>query len=599
MLQWLTRHYPRTSITRRPPILSRDYWYCASFYINISLPGVPFTFFAADPTISNTFRDQPSHLHYLTAQIHHAAPSDQTGFFRFPDIHSMASTGTSEFQFAENHFFPLGMQLPSQRPGELEEALSDLSEQILFLHRRFAALLVTDPMPADDFQAAPEIVIIDSQGTAPETCSLDADQSAVYSRQQPQVHMPKRARKNGAHGLQNSAPLPHVVSFGCTTRPPAPRHKHTKQPPRPHCPLLVQLPTTPNPAQAERGQHIQPEHGTQPFTYSSSTDPVLIQDDIKRPRPHDRIRAAAFFHTDILDQAAPETGSTDGSGIAQEVTPPHTDQPPAHFQQQPQVHQQILARKNGAHGLRTSVPLAQFVSFRTNNLDRQVIALPAPTQEQRGRNTLTPQLQHKDQLPRSQSPLRSHHLLSKPNPAQAKRRRQIQTEHGMQSCTHSLRTYKVPEQSDKRPLIICHITAASPPLTHIPPPKASTLNATTSAPITGRYRPHKLPRKDSGGLTPNDQVSAPLPRPSTTDPPLSSSINNHLHHVTRTNDQAADRFLRDLADRTPVTDVILHRATPTSVPTRTSSKSTTRRSREATRQAKSRAGQILYKFARE
>ena len=135
MLQWLTRHYPRTSITRRPPILSRDYyWYCASFYINISLPGVPFTFFAADPTISNTFRDQPPHLHYLTAQIHHAAPSDQTGFFRFPDIHSMASTGMSEFQFAENHFFPLGMQLPSQRPGELEGALSELSEQILFLH---------------------------------------------------------------------------------------------------------------------------------------------------------------------------------------------------------------------------------------------------------------------------------------------------------------------------------------------------------------------------------------------------------------------------------------------------------------------------------
>ena len=135
MLQWLTRHYPRTSITRRPPILPRDFWYCASFYINISLPGVPFTFFAADPTISNTFRDQPPHLHYLTAQIHHAAPSDQTGFFRFPDIHSMASTGLSDFQFAENHFFPLGMQLPSQRPNELEEALSELSKQILFLHR--------------------------------------------------------------------------------------------------------------------------------------------------------------------------------------------------------------------------------------------------------------------------------------------------------------------------------------------------------------------------------------------------------------------------------------------------------------------------------
>ena len=338
---------------------------------------------------------------------------------------------------------------------------------------------------------------------------------------------------------------------------------------------------TPNPALAERRQHIQPEHSAQPLTYSSSTDPVLIQDDKKRPRPHDRIRAAAFFHTDIPDQEAPETGSTDGSGIAQEVTPPHTDQSPAHFQQQPQVHQQILARKNGAHGLRTSVPLAQFVSFRTNSLDRQVIALPAPTQEQRGRNTLTPQLQHTDQLPRSQSPLRSHHLLSIPNPAQAKRWRQIQPEHGMQSRTHSLRMCKVPEQSDKRPRISCHITAALPLFTYIPTPKASTLDATTSAPITRRYLPPKLPRKDSGGLTPNGQVSAPLPRPSTSDPPLPSPINNHLHHVTRTNDQAADRFLRDLADRTPVTDVIPHRATPTSVLTRTSSKSITQRSRDA------------------
>ena len=175
-------------------------------------------------------------------------------------------------------------------------------------------------MPADDFQAAPEIVIIDSQGMAPETCSPHADQSAIYSRQQPQVHMPKKARKTGAHGLRNSAPLPQVVSFDCTTRSPAPRHKHTEQPPRPHCPLLVQLPTTSNPVQAERRQHIQPEHGAQPLTYTSSTDPVLIQDDKKRPRPHDRIRAAAFFHTDLPDQEAPETGSTDGSGIAQEVT---------------------------------------------------------------------------------------------------------------------------------------------------------------------------------------------------------------------------------------------------------------------------------------
>ena len=165
-----------------------------------------------------------------------------------------------------------------------------------------------------------------------------------------------------------------------------------------------------------------------------------------------------------------------------------------------------------------------------------------------------------------------------------------------------MRTYKVPEQSDKRPRLSCHITAASPLFTYIPTPKASTLDATTSAPITRRYyrSSPKLPRTDSGGLTPIDQVSAPLPGPSTSDLPLPSPINNHLHHViTRTNDQAADRFLQDLADRTPVTDVIPLRAPPTSVLTRTSSKSITQRSRDATRQAKSRAGQILHKIANQ
>ena len=69
-------------------------------------------------------------------------------------------------------------------------------------------------MPADEFHAVPEIVIIDGQGMAAETSSQHTDQPAVYSHQQPQVHMPAKTRKTGAHGLRKSAPLPQFVSFG-------------------------------------------------------------------------------------------------------------------------------------------------------------------------------------------------------------------------------------------------------------------------------------------------------------------------------------------------------------------------------------------------
>ena len=243
-----------------------------------------------------------------------------------------------------------------------------------------------------------------------------------------------------------------------------------------------QLLTTFNPAQVERRRSVQSELGTQSLTYLSDTDaaPIPIQGDKKRPRLHDRIRAAAFFYTDLPGQGAPEIGITEGSGIVQVASPPHTDQPPAHYQQQPQVQQQSLARKNGAHGLRTSVPLPQLVSFRTNNLDLPVPAPPAPTQDQRGRINLAPHLHHTNQLPRNHSQLQSHQLLPISNPAQAKRRH-IQPEHDiMQFLTHSLRTDHVPERHEKRPRLFCHITAASPLVTDKPTPKASTLDATTA-----------------------------------------------------------------------------------------------------------------------
>ena len=468
-------------------------------------------------------------------------------------------------------------------------------------------------MSADEFHAVPEIVIIDGQGMAPETFSPHANQSAVYSHQQPQVHMPVKTRKNGAHGLRKSTPLPQFVPFGThnleqtvntlsvlkqdqlgrITLLPAPRHQHTDQLHRPQCPLRShQLLKTLNPVQVERRRHIQPELGTQSLTYSSGTDTAPIQGDNKRPRPHDRMRAAAFFYTDPRDQGTPEIRITDGSGVAQEASPPHTDQPPAHYHQQPQVQQQSLERKNEAHGLRTSVPLPQLVSFRTNSLDRPVPALSAPTQDQRGLIDKTPKLHHTDQVPRTHSPLRSHQLLSIPNPAQAKRRQHIQPEHGMQFLTHSLRPDHVSEQREKRPRLSCHITAAPPLVTDKPTPKASQLDATTttnSDPTTRRHWPPTQPRKDSSGLTPIGQVSAPLPGRYTSDSPLPSPINSRPHHITRTNNQAADRFLQDLADRTPVTDVIPHSVPPTTVLTRTSSKSITQRSRDTTRRAKSRA----------
>jgi len=191
--------------------------------------------------------------------------------------------------------------------------------------------------------------------------------------------------------------------------------------------------------------------------------------------------------------------------------------------------------------------------------------------------------------------LQSHQLLPIPNPAQAKRRH-IQPEHDiMQFLTHSLRTDHVSERHDKRPRLFCHITAASPLVTDKPTPKASTLDATTapnSDLITRRHWPSTQPRKDRNRIIPIGQVSAPLvPGPYTSESPLLSPINSRPHHITRTNNQAADRFLQDLADRTPVTvtDVIPHPAPPTTVLTRTSSKSITQRSRDAIRRAKSRA----------
>ena len=41
------------------------------------------------------------------------------------------------------------MQLPTLRPTQLDEALTDLCEQILFLRRRFHLLLTKDPLTRD------------------------------------------------------------------------------------------------------------------------------------------------------------------------------------------------------------------------------------------------------------------------------------------------------------------------------------------------------------------------------------------------------------------------------------------------------------------
>ena len=165
---------------------------------------------------------------------------------------------------------------------------------------------------------------------------------------------------------------------------------------------MHQVLTTLNPAQVEHRQHIQPEFGAQSLTYSSSTDPpVLIQGDKKTPLPQDRIRAAAFFYTDTLDQEAP-------------------------YQRLGLLTVRVLPRKH-PHPILTSprhtlncticVPLSQSVSFKTNRLDRSVTAPPAPTQDQRGRINLAPQPQHTVQLLRTHSPLRLQQLLSQLRPS--------------------------------------------------------------------------------------------------------------------------------------------------------------------------------------
>ena len=81
MLTWIRTHYPRPSLHSRIPTFPRTAWCDAAFYNNLALPGAaPFTFFTADPSIANTFKDQPPQRHYLTANAHHLATSaDGTG----------------------------------------------------------------------------------------------------------------------------------------------------------------------------------------------------------------------------------------------------------------------------------------------------------------------------------------------------------------------------------------------------------------------------------------------------------------------------------------------------------------------------------------
>jgi len=151
MLTWIRTHYPRPSLHSRIPTFPRTAWYDAAFYNNLALPGAaPFTFFTTDLSIANTFKDQPPQRQYLTANAHHLATSaDGTGYFRFRDIRNITTTGPSDFQYDKAHFFPLFMQMPTLRPTQLDEALTDLCEQILFLHRRFDLLLTKDPLTRD------------------------------------------------------------------------------------------------------------------------------------------------------------------------------------------------------------------------------------------------------------------------------------------------------------------------------------------------------------------------------------------------------------------------------------------------------------------
>jgi hypothetical protein len=149
MLTWIKTHYPRPSLHSRLPTFPRTAWYDAAFYYNMTLPGAaPYTFFTVDPSIANTFKDLPHHRHYLARHL--ATSADGMGYFRFRDIRNITTTDPSDFQYDRAHFFPLFVLLPTLRPSQLDEALTDMCEQILFLHMRFFDLLLTkDPLATD------------------------------------------------------------------------------------------------------------------------------------------------------------------------------------------------------------------------------------------------------------------------------------------------------------------------------------------------------------------------------------------------------------------------------------------------------------------
>ena len=193
MLSWIRKFYPRPSIHGRIPTFPRTAWYDADFYKNMVLPGaVPFPFFTLDYSIANTFKDQPPQRYYLTANAHNlATSSDGTGYFRFRDIRSIATTGPSDFQYDKAHFSPLFMQLPSLRSAQLDEALTDLCEQLLFLHRRFDLLLTNDPLTTDPNPLIVDLSALVTKPTCITVSSFHAFKSPhPRSAQQPTFNIP-------------------------------------------------------------------------------------------------------------------------------------------------------------------------------------------------------------------------------------------------------------------------------------------------------------------------------------------------------------------------------------------------------------------------